>query len=131
MSPSQLLIRIVGGVIVVASSFWITLRLLDDGTSGQSSNEIRIIEATYGLNCASRAQNAVAIGNATKDVTELCDRKTGDCEYLVDVARLGDPAPGCAKDFAVKWNCGGSRSSLQIVVQPEAYQKSAKISCPR
>ena len=64
-------------------------------------NAIRVLEATYGGNCA-----AVAKGNATKFIASACDG-TDLCNYRVYYKNMGgDPAPGCRKAFSVNYVCG-------------------------
>ena len=62
---------------------------------------IQVVAATYGENC--HAEH----GNSTKFVAAACDWKTV-CAYTVDVNKIGDPTPGCAKDFLAEWTCSGS-----------------------
>ncbi|HEX4507609.1 MAG TPA: acyltransferase family protein [Alphaproteobacteria bacterium] len=59
---------------------------------------IRLVWATYGPNCSAKP------GNATRSVSEICNGKE-DCDYEVDVRRLGDPRSGCAKAFAAEYEC--------------------------
>jgi peptidoglycan/LPS O-acetylase OafA/YrhL len=59
---------------------------------------IRVISATYGANCGATR------GNATRALIDTCNSQT-DCDYRVDVTKLGDPAGGCAKDFTVDYAC--------------------------
>jgi len=59
---------------------------------------IVIASATYGGNCGA------PVGNATGDLVLSCAAKS-QCEYSVDVRQLGDPANGCAKNFAVSYFC--------------------------
>jgi hypothetical protein len=55
-------------------------------------NAIRILEATYGGNCA-----GVAKGNVTRFVASACDG-TDLCNYHVYYKNMGgDPAAGCEK----------------------------------
>lgn len=60
---------------------------------------IHIFSATYGENCGAKK------GNATKFVSKKCNGKE-DCNYVIKSRVIGDPAPGCVKDFQVKWTCG-------------------------
>lgn len=97
-------------------------------------DEIRIVEATYGLNCKdfkvpAPAMNGVRLGNASEPVANSCMRVRGSCTYPVDVVRLGDPANSCAKDFSVKWRCGAESDIRQAYLPAEANGKSVAISC--
>jgi len=84
---------------------------------------IRILSATYGGNCGAR------IGNATHDVETACATKES-CDYTVDVKKLGDPAPRCAKSFFVKYQCGGETAARSAGAPPEAgLGRSLRLSC--
>jgi hypothetical protein len=64
-------------------------------------NAIRVLEATYGGNCA-----GVAKGNVTKFIASACDG-TDLCNYRVYYKDMGgDPAAGCRKTFRVIYVCG-------------------------
>jgi len=65
------------------------------------ANAIRVLEATYGGNCA-----GVAKGNVTKFIASACDG-TDLCNYRVYYKNMGgDPAAGCKKAFRVAYVCG-------------------------
>jgi hypothetical protein len=83
---------------------------------------IRILSATYGGNCGA------VTGNVTTRVAAACDGVTS-CKYVVDHSRIGDPAPGCGKDFSVDYECrGGSRSTSKL--PPEAgFGSIAELRC--
>jgi peptidoglycan/LPS O-acetylase OafA/YrhL len=89
-----------------------------------AANAIKVRSATYGGNCGASP------GNATSDVQLSCD---GDrkCTYTVDVERLGDPAPTCAKAFALEYECGPGSAALKAEVAGEAgFGKSVDLQCP-
>lgn len=69
---------------------------------------IHVTAATYGAICHQPA------GNVTKFLADACDGKS-TCDYVVQYQAIGDPAPGCAKDFSVQWTCsvgaGGSTAA--------------------
>jgi hypothetical protein len=77
-----------------------------DNGRGGADNVIRVTSATYGGATCHQAQ-----GNVTKFLANACDGKK-TCDYAVQYQVIGDPAPGCAKDFTVQWTCsmgaGGS-----------------------
>jgi hypothetical protein len=98
-------------------------------------NDIRVVEATYGLSCKGfnvppPAENRVRIGNATDVVAADCMHKHGRCLFLIDVLRIPDPAPNCGKDFSVKWRCGVENEVHQQFLPGEANEKSVSLSCP-
>jgi hypothetical protein len=79
----------------------------------EPSSGLNIRSATYGGNCGA------ASGNATQDLASSCNGKI-DCAYTVDVARLGDPAPRCGKDFAVSYSCAPDATIFRKSVPSEA-----------
>jgi lysophospholipase L1-like esterase len=100
----------------------------------QSPDEIHVVEATYGLSCmgvsvSAPAQNLVTIGNASDAVARKCRHQRGKCDFLVDVAHLGNPANTCAKDFSVKWRCGTEDEMLQNHIPGEANGKTIALTC--
>src|SRR5262249_46350782 len=103
-SASRIMLWIAGGVAVVIGSFWVSLQVMDTWFLPPNASEIRVVEATYGFNCRefglSAGQEArVKKGNATTSVAQTCGEAKGSCQFKVDVGRLGDPVPGCQKDF--------------------------------
>jgi hypothetical protein len=60
---------------------------------------IYVISASYGRNCG------VPRGNVTAHVAGTCNGQRV-CPYTVHHRIIGDPAPGCPKDFVVRWQCG-------------------------
>jgi len=72
------------------------------------ANAIRVLEATYGGNCA-----GVAKGNVTKFIASACDG-TDLCNYRVYYKNMGgDPAAGCKKTFRVAYVCGKNTKNLE------------------
>ena len=98
-------------------------------------NRIRVVEATYGLNCRDfKVQppgvNWVRVGNVTSAIATLCASKDGSCDFMVDAARIGDPASRCGKDLFVKWRCGAATDIHDAHLDGEAHGKSIRLSCP-
>jgi peptidoglycan/LPS O-acetylase OafA/YrhL len=85
---------------------------------------LRITSATYGANCHA------PIGNSTQALRTACNGGQV-CDYTVDVDLLGDPAPGCAKNFSVEYRCAPGNALLTREAPGEAGLKShLKLSCP-
>ena len=83
-----------------------------------------IESATYGGSCGVKA------GNATVDLGDVCDGKS-ECDYVVDVNRLHDPAPRCGKDFSVEYMCAPDPQQLRKELPVEAGLGShLLLSCP-
>jgi len=81
----------------------------------KQSNVIRILEATYGGNCA-----GVAKGNVTRFVASACDG-TDLCNYRVYFKNMGgDPATDCEKTFRVAYSCGKNSKPDTCALEAEA-----------
>lgn len=76
-------------------------------------DNVQVLSATYGGNCRA------AQGNVTNFLAAACDGKES-CSYRVDYAVLGDPAPGCAKDYVATWKCGLGKDVFTATANPEA-----------
>jgi hypothetical protein len=89
-----------------------------------AKGSITVLEATYGQSCGARA------GNATGYVAKSC---TGIevCTIHIDVNQAGDPAVGCEKEFAAKYNCGPDRRTRSFSLRPEANGKALMLDCRR
>jgi len=83
------------------------------GRDDRGEGYIKVIAATYGRNCG--AHN----GNVTRHLAENCDGRAM-CEYVVDFKVLGDPAPGCSKDYVAEWQCGRDPERRTLSARPEA-----------
>jgi hypothetical protein len=131
----RIIFKVIGGLAVVLASFWISLQIMDYWSLPPNASEIHILEATYGLNCRTFAVpagqvNRVKPGNATSMALEICGKATGSCSLAIDVGRMGDPAPGCRKDFLLQWRCGDLEKARQLYVAEEANAKTAVATCP-
>jgi hypothetical protein len=136
-SIGRVLPMVIGGIAVVAISFFATMHLLDYWLTPQdpNANLIHVVDATYGLACKdftppSGRPNLVKIGNFTAALTSTCDKAKTTCLFAVDAVRLGDPAPGCGKDFIANWRCGSDPKAHQFYLTAEASGRSALLSCP-
>ena len=83
-------------------------RFSHSSSSGGTPGGIRIESATYGGNCG------VAKGNVTAHIAGQCNGKS-KCRYTVNYKIIGDPAPGCAKTYTVRYRCGNN---------PQVFEKS-------
>ena len=77
------------------------------------SKGIRIVSASYGANCGAR------IGNVSPMLRNACNGLER-CEYIIDVSKLGDPAPRCGKAFATEYTCAPSSTILTQEIPEEA-----------
>jgi hypothetical protein len=136
-SIGWVLLRVIGGLAVVAISFFATMQILDYWLAPPDPNAavIHVVDATYGLACKdfvppSGLPNLVKIGNATAALTSACDKAKAACSFAVDAVKIGDPANGCGKDFVVNWRCGSDPKIHQFYLPAEASGRSALLSCP-
>jgi hypothetical protein len=84
--------------------------------------DITLTCATYGMTII-KAQYGSSCGVAewgTDDLRKACNGRTS-CLYRIDSLVIGDPAPGCSKDYVVTYQCtsgrqggggGGGRAAL-------------------
>jgi hypothetical protein len=96
---------------------------------------IHVVDATYGQACQnfvppSGRTNLAKVGNLTPALARACDKAKTTCLFAVDVVQLGDPAPGCGKDFIVNWRCGSDPKVHQFYLTAEANGRSALLTCP-
>jgi hypothetical protein len=127
---------LIAGLFALAVSFWLTLRLVDIVTASTEPDAdlIKVTQATYGLSCQSapwsRQTSQVKLGNVTDAISASCSGTHKLCAYVVDVNRLGDPAPGCGKDLTVEWRCGANKEPHRYHLDPEANTQTAYLGCP-
>jgi hypothetical protein len=113
--------RVAGGLAIVAGSFYATLKIMDYFDRGPPL--ITIEQATYGANCG----GAKPV-NATQRVARVCDGRTS-CNMLISAPELGDPAPGCGKEFSVRYRCSQERSARGLKVGAEASGSKLYVDC--
>jgi hypothetical protein len=136
-SMGRILFGVLGALLVVATSFFVTMKTLDYWLTPTDPNAsvIHIVAATYGLACQNFVpspgkHNLVKFGNVTAALTSACDKTKMTCTFAVDTVQLGDPADGCAKDFIANWNCGDDQNVHRFYLAPEASGRSVVLSCP-
>lgn len=132
MKIDYMLLMGAGGALIIAASFFGTLRFLDEreglnpGSEPPETPQIHLVEASYGLNCGTKA----TAGNVTQAMTQACASKNETCSFLIDVTKIGDPAPGCGKALVAKWKCGTGRKVHEKQQEPEANGQIITIECP-
>ena len=85
---------------------------------------IDVLTAWYGQSCGA------AHSNATSHVKAKCDGKV-TCQYLVDVAALGDPKQFCEKNYIVQYACSGRTEVKMSQLGAEANGKVITLSCKK
>lgn len=99
------------------------LQMVLTRNGNSSTASILVSQATYGKSC-----NA-SPGNMTGVLASTCNGRDR-CEYIVDYKVIGDPAPGCRKDFAAEWRCTGTAGLHHLTLPGEAGRGSlATIRC--
>jgi len=88
----------------------------------RSANALTVVEATYGGNCGAPR------GNVTGDVRQMCDGLDA-CDYVVDVAHLGDVVPTCGKSFDVRYSCPGKGLRTQSLPGEAGFRSIARLRC--
>jgi hypothetical protein len=85
---------------------------------------IRIEEATYGVGLP-----GISRGNVTSKAAAFCETKAS-CTYAVSKDALGDPAPGRAKAFELKWICVDRPKDVRVEKIPApAEGKTLELKC--
>ena len=100
-------------------------RYPDQNRSYGAAASIRVLGAVYGRNC--RAQFAV---NVTDDLARHCQGRDY-CLYHIDHRQLGDPSPGCAKDYQARYICREGDGERYASANPEASGQSVVLDCRR
>ena len=84
---------------------------------------IRVLGAVYGSNCAGQANT-----NFTDDLARQCQGRDY-CVYRIDMRQLGDPRPGCAKDYQARYMCRDGGNERRASAGAEASGQSIVLDC--
>lgn len=87
------------------------------------NSKIVSVVATYGKN------GGAPDGNVSDYVAAKCVGHV-ECDWLVAVEGLADPAPNVAKDFIAKWRCEAGGVEKVTMLPGEASGKLAHLACP-
>ncbi|MBL6853209.1 MAG: hypothetical protein ISS15_00445 [Alphaproteobacteria bacterium] len=87
-----------------------------------AQNVITVTSATYGASC--HQPN----GNVTHFLADACNGKA-TCDYTVRYQTIGDPAPGCAKDFSVQWTCSAGQGGSQGAPAEAGFGSKVTLQC--
>ena len=86
---------------------------------------VRVLGAAYGGNCAGNVST-----NVTNDLARQCQGRDY-CVYRIDHRQLGDPRPGCAKDYQARYVCRDGGNERYASASPEASGQSVVLDCRR
>jgi hypothetical protein len=95
---------------------------------------IDVMQGSYGGSCRDfmpkrPAKNSYRNGNATAALIRACTGKA-HCQFTVEAGMVGDPAPGCDKDFSATYRCGPQDSASKVVrVEGEAGGGMVVLDC--
>lgn len=118
---SILVLFLITAGLLGTSGCAVTVQPTEPGYRGYS--HIKVLSATYGRNCGA------PYGNITPHLAQNCDGREW-CEYVLDHRVVGDPAPGCSKDFFVEWQCGHRPETGTVGINPEASGSRIVMKCP-
>lgn len=119
---SRLAKQIGADTAVLRAKKWGTAPIFPWRIYSPAAGDVDVLEASYGRNCGASSSNV------TRQVREDCtDRKA--CSFKISVARLGDPASGCGKDFSVHYRCGRAEGPAVLWVPPEANGHDVTLDC--
>ncbi|MCP3415716.1 acyltransferase [Bradyrhizobium brasilense] len=108
--------------LIVAAATYAT-----QAATGQTVTEegISVVAGTYGGNCRSIAVR----GNATPALAAVCNGKD-ECTFKIGMEQIGDPAPGCPKEFTAAWICKGDRMIRSGSVPAQSgFASTLQLSC--
>lgn len=88
-----------------------------------AATAISVMSATYGGNC-----NAPS-GNVTAHIANQCNGKNV-CDYPVHYTRIGDPVPGCAKDYIVNYSCPDGITRSANAAAEAGVGSVVNLACP-
>lgn len=108
--------------IRAASRLLVALSTLACAMSASAAGDITVLTAWYGQSCGT------AHGNVTAHVQSRCNGRRS-CNYLVEVQTLGDPAPGCQKNFLVLHTCSDAATIRLTQLPAEASGRLIELSC--
>ena len=86
---------------------------------------VRVLGAVYGRNCPGNVNT-----NVTDDLARQCQGRDY-CVYRIDHRQLGDPRPGCAKDYQARYVCRDGGNERYASASPEASGQSVVLDCRR
>jgi hypothetical protein len=98
-------------------------RYPDQNRNYGSAISIRVLGAVYGRNC--RAQTNA---NVTGDLVRQCQGRDY-CVYRIDHRQIGDPTPGCAKDYYARYVCRDGDGERYASAGAEASGQSIVLDC--
>jgi hypothetical protein len=104
-------------------SIWAILEItVLAASSSTEARPIKAVSGTYGRN--SGAPGA----NATRDFAHQCEGKE-TCWYILDKARIDNPAAGCRREFHDEWRCTDTEFPTGAFSPEEGAGRTLVLSC--
>lgn len=100
-------------------------RYQDQNPSYGGGVSIRVLGAVYGNNCAGNVST-----NVTSDLARQCQGRDY-CVYRVDSRQIGDPRPGCPKEYHARYICRDGGNERRASASAEASGQSIVLDCRR
>jgi hypothetical protein len=100
-------------------------RYQDQNPSYGGGVSIRVLGAVYGNNCAGNVST-----NVTGDLARQCQGRDY-CVYRVDSRQIGDPRPGCPKEYQARYMCRDGGNERRASASAEASGQSIVLDCRR
>ncbi len=131
-------LSLVGGIVLVGIGITVLNRPVETSlttgtaTSPQTSTseataappKITVVAGSYGKNCGA------TFGNKTAHLESLCNGRAS-CLYVIDYQIIGDPVPGCMKEYVAEWKCGKDHPIQSVAASAEAgFRSTLQLTCP-
>lgn len=100
-------------------------RYQDQNPTYGAAVSIRVLGAAYGNNCAGNVST-----NVTGDLARQCQGRDY-CVYQVDSRQIGDPRPGCPKEYHARYMCRDGGNERRASASAEASGQSIVLDCRR
>jgi hypothetical protein len=100
-------------------------RYQDQNRTYGGAVSIRVLGAVYGNNCAGNVST-----NVSGDLARQCQGRDY-CVYRIDSRQIGDPRPGCPKDYQARYLCRDGGSERYASASAEASGQSIVLDCRR
>ncbi len=105
-----------------ASRLLVALCAMAGAMPAFAAGDITVLTAWYGQSCGTTH------GNVTAHVQSRCNGRRS-CNYPVEVQTLGDPSPGCQKNFVVLYTCSDATTVRLVQLTAEASGRLVELSC--
>jgi hypothetical protein len=120
-------LSLIGGIVLIGIGITVLKgegQRVIESEPPPAPSEITVVAGTYGKNCGA------SYGNKTAHLESLCNARAS-CSYVIDYQIIGDPVPGCKKEYEAEWKCGADKAIHSAVASAEAgYKSPLLLTCP-